>query len=172
MGAWDEFVVRDGRKLYLCDCKVCGAEFYHSNPYRIVCPDKDRHKPILEQEEIKRRWSWSVEWDIQNLSHKERLEWDGKFAEMWEGRGNLSCEDDPADGGPRKGDLVRLRRPLRFPWTDSDQDRVWRVVGTCGKQAFCTPIDPGDGETVKVSRKSLRLVDEGTWTEECGEGET
>ncbi len=48
-GAWDEFKIVDGVKLYKCDCSACGKEFYSKNPYGSRCGDKAGHAEIRKK---------------------------------------------------------------------------------------------------------------------------
>lgn len=72
-GAWDEYKVVDGVRLYRGDCNICGSEFYHKNPYRKWCPDKAAHRVLhtirrpkpkpKKTREAHKLDEWSGSWD-------------------------------------------------------------------------------------------------------------
>lgn len=53
---WDQFKFVDGVKHYRCECKICGAEYYHKNPYSEVCKDKPKHTELRLKRKEENAW--------------------------------------------------------------------------------------------------------------------
>jgi len=57
MNPWDDYKMAEGRKFYRCICKLCEIEFYHPNPYKVLCTDAEKHKLIRRQQREHARWA-------------------------------------------------------------------------------------------------------------------
>jgi hypothetical protein len=74
---FSDFKIVDGVKLYRGECKSCGAEFWHKNPYKELCGDKEMHKQVAREKKEMANWGrvkpsrtpthkmedWSGSWD-------------------------------------------------------------------------------------------------------------
>lgn len=72
---FDDCKIVDGIKLYRGVCTICDAEFWHKNPYKETCGDKERHAVVNNRRKIQQaldnvpasrrlhRPDWSGSWD-------------------------------------------------------------------------------------------------------------